>query len=112
MTAKYSADFIVAVRSLHVRSLGQHLAVLCIEGNLPSAYVAQVLGVSRVTMHSWFRGQTIREHRVPRVEAFMRLVKDDLKNGVLPAKDLKQAKAYLQEMCDAPIRNAHATSSD
>jgi transcriptional regulator with XRE-family HTH domain len=104
MSAKYSTDLITAVRSSPVRSLGQDLAYLCVHTNLPAAYVAQVLGVSRMSIHAWFRGKPMRESRKPKVEAFIRLAQRDLENGILPVQSLEQARAYLQEMCDEPIK--------
>jgi len=32
------------------------------------------------------------------VEAFMHLVEQDMKDGVLPAKNIKQAKTYIEGM--------------
>lgn len=111
MSGKYSAELIATVRSLHVRSLGQDLAYLCIEGNLPATYVAQVLGVTRVTLHAWFRGKEIKAHRVPKIEAFIRLLTHDLEKKVLPVTTLEQARAYLQEMCDEPIGVLHRSTN-
>lgn len=111
MSAKYSADFVAAVRSLRERSLGQELATLCVDGNLPAAYVAQVLGVSRMALHAWFRGSPIRRHRLPRVHTFMQIVKDDLQRGTLPVRELKQAYDYLQEMCDGPLEKINTSAN-
>jgi hypothetical protein len=104
MPTKYSHALIEAVQSTHVRGLGQELALLCIHADLPAAYVAQVLGVSRMTLHTWFRGGEIRERKHVVIEAFMKLVKEDIANGVLPAKTFSEARSYLQTMCDEPIR--------
>jgi hypothetical protein len=35
---------------------------------------------------------------MPVVDAFIRLVENDMKIGVLPAKNLKQAKDYIEDM--------------
>jgi hypothetical protein len=40
----------------------------------------------------------IQEHRFKIVSAFMYLVEEDMKNGTLPAANLKQAKNYIEGM--------------
>lgn len=104
MPAKYSSDLVDTVRSSPQRGLGQELALACIDANLPSAYVAQVLGVSRMTLHTWFRGGVIRERKHLKVETLVQLIQEDTAKGILPVKTLREARAYLQEMCDEPIK--------
>lgn len=99
----YSASFAAAVLVTPERSLGQELAVLCVSARLPAAYVAQVLGVTRMTLHTWFRGGVIRERKRGKVSTFMRLLQEDLDRGVLPAKTVREARDYLQVMCEEPI---------
>jgi hypothetical protein len=71
---------------------------MCVEANLPAAYVAKVLETSRTTVYSWFRGQGIREERRARVETFIDLVEKDMEGGVLPAQTILDAKHYLREL--------------
>ena len=104
MPSPYSSALADSVRAAPVRSLGQELAALCIDGNLPAVYVAQVLGVTRMTLHTWFRGGVIRERKHPKIVAFMRLVREDILNGVLPAKTFSEARSYLQGMSEEPIK--------
>lgn len=106
MPPKYSHALVEAVRSAHVRELGQDLALVCIDANLPAAYVAQVLGVSRMTLHTWFRGGVINDRKHTVIRAFIKLLKEDTARGVLPVKTLSEARSYLQEMCDEPIGTA------
>lgn len=108
MPPKYSHALIEAVQNAPVRELGHDLAWLCIRADLPAAYVAQVLDVSRMTLHTWFRGGVIRERKQPVVRALMKLLKEDIDRGVLPVKTLSEARSYLQEMCDKPIRTAYS----
>ena len=108
MPTSYSSPLVEAVQTAPVRSLGQELALVCIDGRLPAAYVAQVLGVSRMTLHTWFRGGEIRERRQPKVSVLIRLIKEDLQKGVLPVKTFSEARSYLQDMCDEPIRTVTA----
>lgn len=55
MSRRYTTDFIEIVRASDSESAGVALAKVCIEANLPAAYVAGILNVSRVTIHAWFR---------------------------------------------------------
>ena len=103
MTSKYSAALVDAVRGATEYKLGTDLANICIAANLPASYVAQVLGVTRMTVHTWFRGGAIRPSKRERVSVFIEIVEGDLKQGLLPAPSLAKARAYLEEMTDAPI---------
>lgn len=76
----------------------------CAEAELPAVYVAQVLGVTRMTIHNWFRGGQVRKSRVEKLTVFMKLVQEDMAKGVLPKRSLADARAYLQEMCDTPLK--------
>jgi hypothetical protein len=77
---------------------GQLLAKVCVEANLPASYVCKVFGISRMALHTWFRGGPIRNKRMGIVNAFISLVNKDLTAGILPAKNLKEAKAYIEDM--------------
>ena len=77
---------------------GQNLARICVEANLPASYVCKVFGISRMALHTWFRGGPIRNKRIELINAFVSLVNKDLVAGVLPAKNLKEAKAYIEDM--------------
>jgi hypothetical protein len=77
---------------------GQLLAKICVEANLPASYVCKVFGISRMALHTWFRGGPIRTRRMELVKTFISLVNQDMKAGVLPAKNLKEAKEYIEDM--------------
>jgi hypothetical protein len=51
-----------------------------------------------MALHTWFRGGPIRPRRVGTVDAFISLVDKDLKAGLLPARNLKEAKNYIEDM--------------
>jgi hypothetical protein len=51
-----------------------------------------------MALHTWFRGGPIRNKRMGIVNAFISLVNKDLTAGILPAKNLKEAKAYIEDM--------------
>ena len=72
------------------------MAKLCVKANLPAQYVAEIFDVSRMTIHSWFRGKAIRDKNCTRIENFMALVKEGLHDGQLPVLTLIDAKKYLE----------------
>jgi predicted site-specific integrase-resolvase len=110
---KYRDELIRSVLGATSTSpLGIRLARVCVEANLPAAYVAQVFGVSRMALHLWFRGGNIRPAKVDRISVFTQLIQEDLRNGRLPVSTLEAARAYLQEMTDAPIKQVSQKKAD
>lgn len=95
MPTKYSTQLVESVLCADKPGLGQELAKVCIEANLPALYVAKVLGVTRMTLHTWFRGGNIRQAKKERINLFIDLVEEDTRKGVLPAPTFKAAKEYL-----------------
>lgn len=98
MPRTYSDKLLIGLQQADGSLLGVQLGRLCVEANLPVAYVAKALEVSRTTVHLWFRGQAMHESRHKVVTAFIYLVEQDMKNGVLPAANTKQAKVYVETM--------------
>lgn len=82
---------------------GAELAKACIKANIPAAYAASALGVSKVTVHSWFRGTSIRQRNFKMVEAFLSLMQKDTEAGLLPVKNLKDARKYIENMTGTAI---------
>jgi hypothetical protein len=103
MPQTYSARLREFLEDTTVYRLGKDLGAVCVKANLPASYVAVVLDVSRITIHSWFRGGTIRPRKREKVETFIKLVEEDMEKGLLPAKSLRDAKAYLGDMIGRPI---------
>jgi hypothetical protein len=103
MPRTYSDKFLIQLQQADSSLLGVRLGRLCVEANLPVAYVAPAVEVSRNTLHLWFRGQVMHEQKRKIVEAFMYLVEQDMKNGILPASNTKRAKAYVEEMIGRKI---------
>lgn len=101
MARPYSQKFLLALHKNETASLGIDMAKLCVECNLPASYVSKALDVSRMTVYSWFRGRAIRVSLVPKVEAFVKLVREDMAAGHLPAKTPFDAKIYLDKMTGA-----------
>lgn len=98
MPRSYSNRFLLTLSKEDAVTTGQILAKVCVEANLPASYVCKVFGISRMALHTWFRGGPIRTKRMDLVDAFIALVNKDLKAGVLPASNLKEAKAYIEDM--------------
>jgi hypothetical protein len=98
MPRSYSNKFLLTLSKPDAILTGQNLAKICVEANLPASYVCKVFGVSRMALHTWFRGGPIRPRRIKTVDAFIRLVDEDIKAGVLPARNLAEAKNYIEDM--------------
>lgn len=96
MPRTYSEKFLKELMVADPNSLGVRLGRLCVDANLPAAYVAIALECSRMTIYSWFRGRGVSEKKHKLVEVFMVLVNKDMAEGVLPAKGAKDAKRYIE----------------
>ncbi len=98
MARSYSQSFLETLNTMDPNNLGVQLAKLCVKANLPTLYVARKVGVSRFTVHSWFRGQRIRDKNKIKVNAFIELVKNGFSNGRLPVANPSDAKYYLNSV--------------
>lgn len=58
MPIGYSRRFVEEVSRADADKLGVRLGVECILSDVPVVHIAKELGVSRVTVYSWFRGKT------------------------------------------------------
>jgi hypothetical protein len=104
MSRPYSTKFLSELDSADdTYRIGYKMAKLCVTANLPAKYVAQAVEVSRATIHNWFRGAVLRGKNEDMALAFIRLVEKDLAAGVLPARSVKDAKAYIEDMIGKPI---------
>lgn len=100
MSRSYSQEFRIELYKRDPSNLGVALGMACVEANLPAKYVAPVLNVSRMTIHSWFRGNSIRTDKREMVLALIRIIKKDTEKGVLPAKSVADAKAWLRSVVE------------
>jgi uncharacterized protein YjcR len=98
MARPYSTDFLVTLNTLDPNKLGVQLAKLCVKAKLPTLYIARKLGVSRYTIHSWFRGQKIRNINKIKVEAFIKEIDKGFNENKLPVSGLSYAKQYLDSI--------------
>jgi hypothetical protein len=77
-------------------SPGISLAKTCLKAGLPASYVAPMLKVSRMTLHTWFRGGVIRKSRIGQLEQFIKFIEDEISAGVLPKQTLKETQEYVE----------------
>lgn len=103
MPRPYSKEFLDELGGRDTYRVGVMLARECVDANLPAKYVAKALKVSRATVHNWFRGAILRGKNEELALAFIKLVREDIASGVLPAKSIKDAKAYLEQMIGEPL---------
>jgi len=97
MARPYSDEFLGSLATLDPTRLGVQLAKLCVKANLPALYVAQAFGVSRMTIHSWFRGQYVRDKNCTKINNFIDIVSKDYELNLLPVVNLKDAKYYIED---------------
>ena len=98
MPRPYSEEFLRYINSTDANSLGVTLAKAVVKANLPLIYVARALGVSKVTIFNWFRGNGMREVMRGKVEVFLSTLHKDLESGILPVEGYKEAKAYMKSV--------------
>jgi hypothetical protein len=103
MSRPYSKKFLYELSNTQTQRVGVQLAQSCVKANLPAKYVAKALGVSRATVHNWFRGRILRGKNEDMALAFIRLVNKDTEAGLLPVSTVKGAKAYIEDMIGEPI---------
>jgi hypothetical protein len=95
MARPYSEQFLLDLHRADPTRIGVQLGKVCVKANLPTTYVAKTFNVSRMSIHSWFRGQYVRDKNYQRISKFIEHVNSALETGVLPAPDMKIAKNYL-----------------
>ena len=60
MARPYSDKFILGLNHANSKRIGIQLAKTCVRAHLPSVYVADTFNVTRMSIHSWFRGGAVR----------------------------------------------------
>lgn len=102
MPKKYSSQFLVDLNNLDEEKLGVRLAKACVNADLPIIEVAKVFGVSRMTIHSWFRGSPVREKNAIKIKQFLKALEEawetQLENNTdeLPISEMGKAKSFLE----------------
>ena len=99
MPKSYSPEYKEMLNSVVMPdNLGVVLAKACVKANIPLKLVAKLFGVSRMTVHTWFRGGEIRSGRKQLIVAFLKVIEEDTAKGVLPLADFKSAKEYIHDL--------------
>jgi hypothetical protein len=103
MPRNYSQKFVRDILSANPNRTGVALARACVAANLPAKYVAEALGVTRMSVYSWFRGKPVRDKNRQVIEVFTDLVESDTAKGMLPANNIAEAKSYIESMIGRSI---------
>lgn len=103
MPRPYSDTFLRGLSQSQSDGLGVELAKICVDANLAAVHIASALEVSRNTVYSWFRGQGVQERKRKKIESLITIIKQDTKEGLLPAKSVKEAKLYIESIIGAPV---------
>ena len=96
MPRPYSEEFIREIKRADSNNMGILLGKACVEANLPLIQVANILGVSKVSVYYWFRGRGMRESLRGKAQALLDILYKDKAAGILPLNDHKEAKKYAE----------------
>lgn len=108
MGRPHSPDLLMSLEEGDRYNLGKQLARVAIAANLPATYIAKLFGVTRVTLHYWYRGGAIRAKKWQKIKNFIYYTEDDMTAGILPAKTLKEAKEYFAKYYEVSFSEADA----
>lgn len=103
MARTLSPEILQRIESADADTLAMQLAKVAVEAKLPVMYVASMLGLSRMTLHTWYRGGEVRESRREKIETFIALINDDIQAGVLPKDTLLETKDYAERFSGRPV---------
>jgi len=105
MPKSYSPEYVDALNKVEMYdNVGIVMARACVKANLPLKLVAKIFGVSRMTVHTWFRGGPIRPGRMQLAKSLLKILEEDTAKGVLPLADFSAARAYVNELLKkAPV---------
>ena len=104
MPRPFGDKYLLWLFSQEVDSLETTLAKAVVKANLPMKYIAAALDANHMTVYRWFRGAKIRsEKRREVVQAFLRILKKDTDEGLLPVPNTKAAKQYIETVIGRSI---------
>jgi hypothetical protein len=103
MARSLSHELLERIDSDAGETLNMRLAKTAVAAKLPAMYIAAMLGVSRMAVHSWFRGGEIRQSRLEKIQGFIELLNEDLQAGALPKKSLAETKEYAERFSGRPV---------
>lgn len=87
MPKNYTERFLISLGKANPNNTGVKLAKLCVDAHLPVTHVAKYLHVSRMTVHTWFKGGKIHKDNITKVKEFIKMVESGFELGLLPDKD-------------------------
>ena len=87
MPKNYTEKFLISLGKADPNNLGVKLARLCVDAKLPVTHVAKYLHVSRMTVHTWFKGGKISKDNIDAVKDFMKMLELGFEHGELPNKE-------------------------
>jgi hypothetical protein len=111
MPRPYSHKFLAELEHAEA-TLGTALARVCVRANLPAAYAAQMLNISRTAIHAWFRGGKTQVNRDERIGMFIDYLERDLERGILPVKNMREAREYTSSFLGKPVALANPPKAD
>lgn len=103
MPRTYGHKFLLGLQNADGNRLGTQLGRMSVEANLPAAYIAKALEVSKTTVYGWFRGRGVREDKRIAVTTLMNMIENDIKQGVLPVNSSREGKLYIQGLIGTEI---------
>ena len=95
MAKHYSEKYLLQLNNLNPKRLGVQFGKLCVKANLPPSMIADSIGVTRMSIHNWFRGKPIRSRTLDRIEKLMDIINENLDAGNLPVSSVIQAKEFI-----------------
>jgi DNA-binding transcriptional regulator YiaG len=107
MVRPYSDRFLLGLQHADLEHTGIQLAQLCIKAKVPNAHVANVLGITRKTVHDWFRGGKIRQKTKPKLERLYKLIEQGLADGKLPTPNYTATKVFMESEVKPMLVVAH-----
>lgn len=103
MPKSYSEKFVLNLQKNTSDHVGIQMAKLCVRARLPIKDVANVFNVSRMAIHSWFRGNEIKPENMSKIEKFNTIVATGLLEGHLPKITSISARHFLEEIVTPEI---------
>jgi len=95
MARPYSDKFLLGLNHADSKRIGVKLAKVCVKQGFPVIHVATAFGVSRMAIHSWFRGKPVRDKNNTKIEKFIELIEKEMVKGSLDSCTRKDLITFL-----------------
>lgn len=101
MPKGYSEKFVERLNRLAPVTLELQLAMICVQANISATFVAKAMRVSRMAVHSWFRGDSrMAKSKIKLAETLLHIFKEDFEKGVLPLNNYRMSKEYYRSIME------------